>query len=460
MPSNRKPDVCFETNNAKSFAFSNNAYTLKLNEIRDKTLFRCTSRNANAGTVLTIDSDRNSDKAFTTYAVLNDITNIENITIAPADGVNLIWLDGDGTLKTGKNYIIQFRQISQTTVLASLTNTTLNSNNHKPQIYGILLELETTEPNETITYTHEQLHVDLSDVNLYWDYDPLTDTLGEETHDNEKTYVNPGIHYLVLTSRNSLKWPSLYNVETPKLIGKNLVAIKRYKEDFITTLIEKDAHNDFGSCRKLKYIEEGLNLIDENLENAGGLFYYCTALEELPHSLFKNCTNIKSFDMTFRRCYSLKNIPEDLFHYNKNVESFAECFCQCEKLETIPNKLFSECSKATNFGICFGFCNNLSLIPGDLFDNCQDATNFTGCFIYEENPVSPSKLKSIPHNLFSKNKKIQNISSCFTNQRNITITEDTPKLWDSTKWPEITIFNRCFRYCNDPNNIIPNDWKK
>lgn len=127
MPSNRKPDVCFETNNTKSFAFSNDAYTLKLNEIRDKTLFRCTSRNANAGTVLTIDSDRNSNKAFATYVVLNDITNIENITIAPADGINLIWLDGDGTLETGKNYIIQFVQISQNTVLASLTNTTLKS---------------------------------------------------------------------------------------------------------------------------------------------------------------------------------------------------------------------------------------------------------------------------------------------------------------------------------------------
>lgn len=132
MPSNRKPDVCFETNNAKSFAFSNNAYTLKLNEIRDKTLFRCTSRNANAGTVLTIDSDRNSDKAFATYVVLNDITNVENITIAPADGVNLIWLDGDGTLETGKNYIIQFRQISQTTVLASLTNATLSCKGEEP----------------------------------------------------------------------------------------------------------------------------------------------------------------------------------------------------------------------------------------------------------------------------------------------------------------------------------------
>ena len=132
MPSNRKPDVCFETNNAKSFAFLNDAYTLGLNEIRDKTLFRCTSRNVNAGTVLTIDSDRNSNKAFATYAVLNDITNIENITIAPADGVNLIWLDGDGTLETGKNYIIQFKQISQTTVLASLTNTTLTNKGEEP----------------------------------------------------------------------------------------------------------------------------------------------------------------------------------------------------------------------------------------------------------------------------------------------------------------------------------------
>lgn len=127
MPSNRKPDVCFETNNTKSFAFSNDTYTLGLNEIRDKTLFRCTSKNANAGTILTIDSDRNSNKAFATYAVLNDITNIENITIAPADGVNLIWLDGNGTLETGKNYIIQFVQTSQNTVLASLTNTTLKS---------------------------------------------------------------------------------------------------------------------------------------------------------------------------------------------------------------------------------------------------------------------------------------------------------------------------------------------
>lgn len=132
MPSNRKPDVCFETNNTKLFTFSNNAYTLKLNEIRDRVLFKCASRNANAGTVLTIDSDRNSNKAFATYAVLNDITNIENITIAPADGVNLIWLDGDGTLETGKNYIIQFRQISKNTILASLTNATLSCKGEEP----------------------------------------------------------------------------------------------------------------------------------------------------------------------------------------------------------------------------------------------------------------------------------------------------------------------------------------
>lgn len=206
MPSNRKPDVCFETNNTKSFTFSNNAYTLKLNEMRDRVLFRCASRNAETGTVLTIDSDRNSDKAFTTYAVLNDITNIENITIAPADGVNIIWLDGDGALETGKNYIIQLRQISQTTVLASLTNTTLtNKGEEPPPPPPIPQEIS------AIYFAMPQSETMLYDMFTWYDeFKKSGETpAGAENHEESVKFFVPQI------TNNIIKWKSFtdYTIE-------------------------------------------------------------------------------------------------------------------------------------------------------------------------------------------------------------------------------------------------------
>lgn len=133
MTKHNKPDICFESKNSKVFEFMNNAYTFKLNEVYDKSFYICKTKTISDNTILTVDTDKNSSKIVIGYIVLKDIENVENIVITPADGIELIWIKTTGTIETGKNYIIQFKQINQTTILASLTNSTLTRKGDTPE---------------------------------------------------------------------------------------------------------------------------------------------------------------------------------------------------------------------------------------------------------------------------------------------------------------------------------------
>lgn len=133
MTKHNKPDICFESKNSKVFEFMNNAYTFKLNEVYDKSFYICKTKTISNNTILTVDTDKNSSKIVIGYIVLKDIENVENIVITPADGIELIWIKTTGTIETGKNYIIQFKQINQTTILASLTNSTLTRKGDTPE---------------------------------------------------------------------------------------------------------------------------------------------------------------------------------------------------------------------------------------------------------------------------------------------------------------------------------------
>lgn len=131
MLSHRKPDVCFTSKNQKTFNFNNNIAILKLNEVYDKCYFIPSIKDLSNKTIV-IDTDKDSDKAIAYYLLLKDKTGLDSIIISSPEGVNVIWQDESIEMEDDKNYIIQFRQITDTTILASLTNSTLAFSKEKP----------------------------------------------------------------------------------------------------------------------------------------------------------------------------------------------------------------------------------------------------------------------------------------------------------------------------------------
>ena len=365
MPLHRKPDVCFDNKNTKSFQFTDNTFTLKLNEIYDKVFYNCATKQLNSSTVLTVDTDRNSSKAVVGYVVLKDITNVENLVIVPASGVEIIWLSGDGTVETGKNYIIQFRQISPSKILASLTNTTLSSGEYEPKPhelkYGVLLELE-TQQGETVYYTDPSDNVDLSNVELYWDYDPETDTLGSATRDNSKVYDEAGTHWLVVMSDTDLKFPfHEKSLITTKLdISRELTKINEYKS--CIPLLVRNTNSGFYFIDYILLREINTDgIFDANITNFKNCFD--GVIEKVHENLFAQNVNATNFEKTFSKCYFLKEIPENLFAQNVNasVNSFKNTFETCTSItKSVPrlwtvypgsetNNCFINCTNAANY---------------------------------------------------------------------------------------------------------------
>lgn len=131
MPLHRKPDICFTSKNQKTFNFKNNIAILKLNEAYDKCYFIPSIKDLSNKTII-IDTDKDSDKVIAYYLLLKDKIGLDSIIISSPEGVDIIWQGESIEMEDDKNYIIQFRQINDTTILASLTNSTLTFSKEKP----------------------------------------------------------------------------------------------------------------------------------------------------------------------------------------------------------------------------------------------------------------------------------------------------------------------------------------
>ena len=130
--------------------------------------------------------------------------------------------------------------------------------------------------------------------------------------------------------------------------------------------------------------------------------------------------------ISFENNTALRKIKNAFPLWSSDVDTFSNCFRRCTGLTTIPSNLFDNNTAVTDFNSCFYNCTSLTTIPSDLFDNNTAVTSFNGCF-----------------------------GGCTS------LTSTVPTLWDETKWPEVALYNRCFRDCTSAANYadIPSDWK-
>ena len=275
--------------------------------------------------------------------------------------------------------------------------------------YGVLLTLETTEANEAVYYTDPADNIDLSNVKMYWDYDPVTGKLGAETHDNSKVYSDAGEHYLVLISDDDLKFPHHFSSTTTSVvdISRHLIQIDKYKEYKPLLIKENFITNYYFSCfDKLTTINTS-DIFDKNITNFNNCFQGCSSLTSIPEHLFDNNTNVTNFSYCFQGCSLLTSIPDGLFDNNTKVTDFKRCFYNCSSLTSIPEHLFDNNTNVTKFNDCFQGCSSLISIPQGLFDNNTKVTDFDRCF------YNCSSLTSIPDGLFNNNEAVNWLQRLF-----------------------------------------------
>lgn len=224
----------------------------------------------------------------------NDFSNKAISFVAP-DGYE-IYYTGDYTrAKYTENTIIAIQHVDMGKIVV-----TINAG-EKTEKYGVLLTLETTSPNETVYYTDPVDNVDLSNVKMYWDYNPETGELGSKTHDNSKVYSDAGEHYLVLMSDNDLKFPDHFNIRVLyNDISNHLIKIEKYK-NYKPVLAKESYGWYFRNYKKLQKIVTGI--FDQNITDFESCFYRCSSLTSIPNGLFDSNTAVTNFMSCFQRLF-------------------------------------------------------------------------------------------------------------------------------------------------------------
>ena len=312
------------------------------------------------------------------------------------------------------------------------------------------MTLETTTANETVYYTNPADNIDLSNVKMYWDYDPTTGELGVETHNNSKVYSDAGEHYLVLISDNDLKFPNNHTWYTGSYtdISNHLIEISKY-ENYKPILVNKNAVDYFYDYKKLQKIVTGI--FDPTVTDFDNCFVNCSSLSSIPAGLFDNNEAATNFSSCFSGCSSLISIPEHLFDNNTAVTTFNNCFRNCSSLTSIPEHLFDNNTAATNFAGCFSGCSSLASIPVGLFDNNTDVYSFSDCF------RNCSSLTSIPAGLFDNNEAVTRFESCFSGCSSLA--SIPAGLFDNNT--HVKDFSACFSGCSSlasiPEHLFDNN---
>ena len=210
----------------------------------------------------------------------------------------------------------------------------------------------------------------------------------------------------------------------------------------------------FSGCSNLKGpIPEPSKNSFKNLYDMPALFRNCTSLEtpipeklfygisgfdcrfafensgvtgSIPENLFKNCTEITSFDWTFDGCKNLTgNIPENLFENNKKARTFTWTFNRCVNLTgDIPEGLFKNNTELTSVYGCFSECIGLD------------------GYIYK--------------NMFNNNTKLTNFSYTFRVCKNLK--GEAPEVWLRENTNNYCCFSGCTSLSNF--NEIPSNWKQ
>lgn len=270
------------------------------------------------------------NSVLTNYILFNGDFSEKTILFVTSDGYE-IYYSGDYTrAKYTENTIIAIQQISSNKIVICLEE------GKKEYKYGVLLTLETTSPNETVYYTDPADNVDLSNVKMYWGYNPETGELGSETHDNSKVYSDAGEHYLVLMSDNDLKFPDHLSVRVLyNDISNHLIKIEKYK-NYKPVLAKEGYGWYFKNYKKLQKIVTGI--FDQNITDFESCFYKCSSLTSIPDGLFDNNTAVTNFRSCFGDCSSITSAVPELWNTTKwpNVTEKSLCFSGCTKAANYP----------------------------------------------------------------------------------------------------------------------------
>ncbi|CAD6115267.1 phage tail protein I [Escherichia coli] len=132
--------------------------------------------------------------------------------------------------------------------------------------------------------------------------------------------------------------------------------------------------------RTLRKIHAGAFDYLTNVNDFGGAFMGCTALETLPEHLFATCRQVTDFSYLFCDCSSLSAIPDGLFARAGEVVDFRYVFSGCEKLASLPEGLFEGAVKARDFSYAFNNCRMLVTLPPRLFAGAISASDFRYTF--------------------------------------------------------------------------------
>ena len=382
---------------------------------------------------------------LTNYIMFPNDFSGKAISFVAPDGYE-IYYTGDYTrAKYTENTIIAIQHVDMGKIVISINA------GEKTAKYGVLLTLETTEANETVYYTDPADNINLSNVKMYWDYDPVTGKLGTKTHDNSKVYSNAGEHYLVVISDNDLKFPNNHALAIKSYtdISNHLIEIGKY-ENYSPILVSTNNGYYFYYYKKLKKINTN-EIFDASITNFVNCFGRCSSLTSIPEHLFANNTAVTRFDNCFFGCSSLTSIPEHLFDNNTEITTFSSCFSDCSSLTSIPDGLFANNAAVTTFYGCFAYCPSLISIPEHLFDNNTAVTTFDNCF------RDCSSLTSIPEHLFDNNTAVTTFSYCFCNCSSLTSIPGS--LFANNK--SVTEFISCFQGCSSltsiPGNLFANN---
>lgn len=252
-----------------------------------------------------------------------------------------------------------------------------------------------------------------------------------------------------------------------------------------------DFSSAFQDCIRLETLFPKLFVHASQATTFAYVFNGCTALETVPADLFEGCVNVTDFSYAFSKT-KLKEVPELLFSYSPQVTKFEHTFEDIETLTTIPGNLFKEntnvvsfnsaffrtaltaipenlfknCVKVESFSRTFMGCNNLVSVPVGLFKNCPDVESFVELFCYCNN------LTTIPVDVFDHNRIVTEFFGIFQYCSNLSgespytmIGENKVHLYERIDYPEYFItptnHSQAFWGCSklEDYDKIPSDWK-
>lgn len=313
-----------------------------------------------------------------------------------------------------------------------------------PDTEELIYEIETTEPNWSVTAAPVLSYSGGGHIVVDWGDGSEVEEFVEvrATH----TYAEPGLYTITITGeakslefgaenaistelRNVISWGTLgYTTAVDMCLGCS--RLEHIPNDVAGSFAHvKSFIGAFSCCESLSEIPAGLFRYAAEAKRFEDCFSHSASIGEIPATLFENCVAAEDFSYAFYatgtgivsttqtlpnfsevdamvRSGRLKSIPAGLFANCPNITQLDYVF-GATAIESIPEDLFATASVATKFTGAFSACVLLKSIPLELMQGATAATDikymFAGC----------SSVDEIPSGLFKNNAAVTNLEYIF-----------------------------------------------